>query len=81
MELRKKQEEDARRERMMQIMEKNPQLAMQYQMGQQGMHGVQGQLPMPVAPDQSGNPYASAGAGYSGGGGGDGGGSGGGRRN
>lgn len=54
---RQKQEEMERHERMMNILEKNPQLAVGYQMQQTGyLPKNLGAIP---APDQSGNPYAS----------------------
>ncbi|KAM3415225.1 hypothetical protein BST61_g8756 [Cercospora zeina] len=55
---RQKQEEMERHERMMQILEKNPQLAVGHQMQQNGYFPSSGAAA--PAPDQSGNPYASA---------------------
>ncbi|CAK1354941.1 unnamed protein product [Cercospora beticola] len=56
---RQKQEEMERHERMMNILEKNPQLAIGHQMQQNGYfpNTMGGAAP---TPDQSGNPYASA---------------------
>ncbi|KAI5369798.1 hypothetical protein Slin14017_G006770 [Septoria linicola] len=55
---RQKQEEMERHERMMNILEKNPQLAVGYQMQQNGYLPNNMGAASP-APDQSGNPYAS----------------------
>lgn len=55
-----KAEERERHERMMQIMEKNPQLAVGYQVGQNFSPTTGGtqQGGVPPQPDNSGNPYA-----------------------